>query len=78
MNMEEDEMEEWVKSRYWMDRKDWHGVIFKGNCTVKANYASQCEGLAVLRALKEALLVDRREISVRIFTDSEVLVQPLI
>lgn len=59
----------------------WAGVLedghlFKGNDKIRANSTIQCEGLAVLRGLKEAFQKGAR--SIRVFTNSSLFVSMMI
>lgn len=55
--------------------KEGEEVIFSGNDMVRANYALQCEGLAVIRALAEAH--KRRIDNIKVLTNSEFLINSL-
>lgn len=50
-------------------------ILFRGNEVVKANSALQCEGLAVLKAVNEALARGKKDI--RILTNSAILIHAL-
>ncbi|KMT18014.1 hypothetical protein BVRB_2g032080 [Beta vulgaris subsp. vulgaris] len=58
----------------WM-AKEGSRVLFRGNDMVKANSALQCEGLATLRAINEAIRCGKKDI--RILTDSVKLIHAL-
>lgn len=55
--------------------KEGDVVIFSGNDIVRANSALQCEGLAVVRAITEAL--NKGEEDIKVLTDSESLINSL-
>ncbi|KMT02324.1 hypothetical protein BVRB_9g205490 [Beta vulgaris subsp. vulgaris] len=58
----------------WM-AKEGSSVLFRGNDVVKANSTLQCEGLATLRAIDEAIRCGKKDI--RILTDSVKLIHAL-